>query len=156
MGEGVAKNLMLSYKIRKSVHLEKTFGGSCHMLLKGCGITFDDDNGSADKEEEKVWSRNAFALVGLSSPLACFPYFPSRPLYTPLVWGWHLLVWGWHPPCMGREPFFTPFYQLAPLSSHVQGVTGRKRHRPFFAFHSNQSGQKVAAQCIRGVVSIHR
>ena len=115
MGEGVAKNLMLSYKIRKSVHLEKTFGGSCHMLLKGCLVTFDDDDASADKEGEKSWSRNAFALVGLSSLLACFPYFPSRPL-----------VWGWHPPCMGREPFFTPFYQLAPLSSHVQGVTGRK------------------------------
>ena len=118
------------------------------MFLKICWVTFDDDAASADKEDEKVWSRNAFALVGLSSPLACFPYFPSRPLYTPLVWGWHS-------PCMGRRRFFTPFYQLAPLSSHVQGVTGRKRHRPFFAFHSNQSGQKVAAQCIRGVVSIH-
>ena len=145
MGEEELDAISLKLQNSKRCSFGKTFGSSCHMFLKICWVTFDDDAASADKEDEKVWSRNAFALVVSPLLLACFPYFPSHPL-----------VWGWHPPCMGREPFFTPFYQLAPLSSHVQGVTGRKRHRPFFAFQSNQSGQKVAAQCIRGVVSIHR
>ena len=131
MGEEELDAISLKLQNSKRCSFGKTFGSSCHMFLKICWVTFDDDAASADKEDEKVWSRNAFALVVSPLLLACFPYFPSHPL----VWGWLA------PPCMGLAPplygartLFYPFLSArAPLIS-CAGGDGEKATSTLFCF----------------------
>ena len=87
-GRRVAKNLMLQNS--KICSFGKTFSGSCHMFLKGCWVTFDDDDASADKEEEKLVSKCICPGSSLLSSSRASLIFPRAPLYgagTPLVWG---------------------------------------------------------------------
>ena len=123
----------ISKKKHKKVEKQSADDDKCYVLTNGCVITFDDEV----KPRQGWWKKLVAKCIcrGLSSRALIFHPTPIYGAGTPLVWG--------------ATPFFTPFYLLQPLSSHVE-VRWGKRHPLFFAFPI-RTKQKVSAHCIRSV-----